>query len=273
MNKNPLVSVLMPAYNAEKYIGEAIESILNQTFKDFEFIIVNDGSKDNTLKIIEKYKNRDSRIILINNSVNLKISKSLNTGINLSKGKYIARMDADDYSYPHRLERQFKFMENNPSIGVLGGAMEIINENGKSIGKRTYASKDKEIRRKMFRYSPFSHPLIMIRKSVLDLAGLYNSRYDSAEDYELYFRLGVYTKFANLSDVLLRYRERSKSITLGSTKKMELKTIKIRNENLKNKEYKVTTLDNVYNYLHLFSIYTLPSSLRIKIFNFIRNSK
>src|SRR3989344_5781814 len=128
MEKNHFckISVLMPAYNARKYIGEAIESILNQTFKDFEFIIINDCSTDKTKKIIEEYANKDARIKLINNATNLGLTKSLNIGLKEARGEYVARLDADDVALPERLEKQYEFMEKNKETTLVGAWAEII---------------------------------------------------------------------------------------------------------------------------------------------------
>lgn len=174
--KQPLVSVLMPAYNAEKYITEAIESILNQTYKNFEFIIIDDCSTDKTWKIIQKYQKKDQRIIIFRNKENLNLGKTLNLGINNAKGKYIARMDADDISLPYRLEMQVKFLEDNPRVGIVGSNLIIIDKNNYPIATRRYPLKDKDIRNKIFLYNPFAHPVIMYRKNVVQKAGLYHQK-------------------------------------------------------------------------------------------------
>lgn len=271
--KNPLVSVLMPAYNAEKYIGQAIESILAQTFIDFELVIIDDASTDSTWELIRKYQKLDKRIIALKNKENLKLSHTLNLGIEKSIGRYIARMDADDWSYPDRLEKQYKFLEKNKNVGILGGTMEIMKENGRYLGKRSYPKNDKSIRNNIFWFSPFSHPLIMIRRSVLEKIELYNPIFNPAEDYELYFRIGAISKFANLDDTLLKYRVIEKSMTTGSTKKMELQTIKIRNMYANTKGYNMSTLQKMYNSFHYLSLYIIPSKLKMYIFHTIRNTK
>src|SRR3990172_12530717 len=127
---NPVITVLMSAYNAEKYLREAIESILNQTFKDFEFIIINDCSTDKTKKIIEEYANKDARIKLINNATNLGLTKSLNIGLKEARGEYVARLDADDVALPERLEKQYEFMNKNRDITLTGAWAEKIYEEG-----------------------------------------------------------------------------------------------------------------------------------------------
>ena len=138
----------MPAYNAEKYIGEAIESILNQTFKDFEFIIIDDCSTDKTWEIIQEYAKKDSRIRAFHNEHNLYISKARNLSIELSQCDILAIMDADDNSMPNRLEKQYNLLLNNPDIAVVGAFMEIIDELGKSILIRKYLEKDEDLDRK-----------------------------------------------------------------------------------------------------------------------------
>jgi glycosyltransferase involved in cell wall biosynthesis len=132
MNKRsyPKVSVVMSVYNGEKYLCEAIDSILNQTFENFEFLIVNDGSTDRTLEILQSY--RDPRIKVINNERNIGLTASLNKGLKIAKGEYVARMDADDVSFPHRLEQQKAFLDRNPRVAMVGSWAEVIDESGKT---------------------------------------------------------------------------------------------------------------------------------------------
>jgi len=271
MLDDPKISVLMPAYNAEKYIGEAIESILNQTFKDFEFIIIDDCSTDKTWEIIQDYAKSNDRIKSYQNEVNLKLALTLNKGIDYCNSKYIARMDADDYSYPDRLGKQFNFMENNPEIGVSGGSMNVCDQFLNVKSSREYNLTDPEIRKNIFRYSPFSHPLVIIRKEAFEELGKYDANFNPAEDYELWFRIGESYKLGNLKDCLLKYRVVEKSMTTGSTKRMELKTIGIRNKY--SKIYNMSFLDNCYNIAHYLSIYFIPPKFKIYLFNFLRNTK
>jgi len=270
--QKPLVSVLMPAYNAEKYIGEAIESILNQTFKDFEFIIVDDASTDKTWEIIQEYAKKDKRILALKNNNNIKSCLTLIKAFKLAKGKYISVADNDDISYANRLKKQFDFMEEHQEVGIAGGVIQIIDQNKKPIAKRKYDITDCEIRKSIFRHSPFAHPLIMIRKTVLNKIGYYNPKYAPADDYDLYFRIGEISKFANLSEVLLQYRVVSNSITNKSTTKMELNTISIRNIYGNTKHYQMTFVDRIYTLMHYLIIFLLPSKIRLWLFNFIRNS-
>lgn len=203
MEKGPKISVLMSVYNGEKYLCEAIESILNQTFKDFEFLIINDGSTDKTGKILESYE--DSRIRIINNKENIGLTKSLNKGLKLAKGKYIARMDADDISLPKRFEKQVKFMDKNSEIAVCGTWLKLIGNNIGDIWK--VPSDSETLRSLMLFYPALYHPTTFIRKALLEK---YNLRYDESficsQDYDLWARMAEKLKISNLKEVLLFHR-------------------------------------------------------------------
>lgn len=227
MNNQPLISVVMSVYNSEEYIDESIMSILSQTFKDFEFIIINDGSTDGSLNIIKEYVNKDNRIVLISRE-NKGLPYSLNEGISKARGKYIARMDSDDISLPNRFEEQFYFMERNLDIGVCGTA---------TIGFTSYRDNilhilpknDELIKTELLFSTPFSHPTVMIRKSLIFKYNLcYNEKYLQSQDYELWTRMAEYTDMANLPTPLLRYRILEDSITRIADENLDqrLKVIK-----------------------------------------------
>lgn len=212
MNVNPMISVVMSVYNAEKYLDEAIQSILNQTYKDFEFIIINDGSTDKSLEIIEKYKAQDERIVLISRE-NRGLIASLNEGIEKARGKYIARMDADDISLPTRFEEQIRFMKENSSLGVCGSWIEVFGENKKPTIWRM-PTNDDELKVRLLFSVTFAHPSVMIRKELIDKYHLkYNKNYLHAEDYKFWVDFSKYTKFANIPKVLLKYRYLDTSVS------------------------------------------------------------
>lgn len=202
--KKPLVSVIMPIYNSEGFLDEAILSILNQTFTDFELIAIDDSSTDSSLSIIKKYMENDSRINLIENNINIGFVKNLNRAINIAKGKYIARMDSDDISDPTRFIKQVEFLNSHPSIGIVGS---WVNELGtKKVFK--YPLAHNELYKYLIYGSPFGHPAVMIRRSVLtDNNIFYNENYKVAQDYELWSRLLNVTKGANIPEVLLLWRK------------------------------------------------------------------
>jgi len=268
--KAPRVSVIMPVYNADFFLGQAIESILGQTFTDFEFVIVDDGSRDRSWEIIEAYARADARIRAFRNAENFKLSKTLNRAIEASRGEYLVRMDSDDVSMPERLAIQVAFMDANPEVGVSGGTMQIINEQDKRIGVRRYYATDAEIRAHLFRFSPFSHPTIILRHAVLDKAGGYEHCFNPAEDYELYFRLGRISKFGNVPQTLLRYRVVPKSMTTGSTRAMESKTLEIRRKAVREYGYTMTLVDRIYGFVQWSTMFLVPVWGRVWLFNTLR---
>lgn len=266
-----LVSVLMPAYNAEMYIGEAIQSILNQTFTDFELIISDDASIDKTWEVIQDYAKKDKRISAYKNKKNLYIAENRNVLVRKANGKYIAWQDADDVSMSNRLKKQYELMEKDPSLGIVGGYLQFFDASGlKSI--RRYATDDVSLRKSVFKYSPVAQPTAMIRRECFDRVGLYNPEYPPAEDIDMSFRIGTLYKFANLPEVTLNYREHDSSATFKKLKKIELSTLKVRWQNNNTGKYKMSFIDKIYNVLEYVSIFLIPPKLKIALFNLLRNT-
>lgn len=204
----PRVSVIMPAYNVEKYIKEAIDSVLAQTYVNFEFIIINDGSTDNTAEIIQSYQ--DDRIVFINKKTNGGLVSCLNYGLDIARGAYIARMDADDISLPERLSLQVQFMDRHSRVGVLGSWFFIFGDICPRVERKPKYPGLKD----MLKCSPVGHPTAMFRKSVFDKYNLrYNPDYKHAEDYELWVRACRVTKIANIQQVLLKYRWHGENVS------------------------------------------------------------
>lgn len=201
MNK-PLVTVLMPVYNGEKYVREAIDSMLNQTFGDFEFLIINDGSTDSTEEIILSYA--DARIHYVKNDRNSGLVYTLNRGLDMVQTPYVARMDADDISVPERLEQQILCMEQHPEVGVLGSWVETI---GLAKNREIQYKDDPDhIRFKLLFNSCVIHPTVVMRMSVLNENHLRYPAMEHVEDFALWVLLSRYTKFKILPKVLLQYR-------------------------------------------------------------------
>jgi glycosyltransferase involved in cell wall biosynthesis len=199
---NPLISVVMPVYNGAKHLVDSIESILNQTYENFELIIVNDGSIDESLQIIERYKNQDGRIVLISRE-NRGLVFSLNEAIRRSQGKYVARMDADDISLPSRLEEQLKFISEK-NVDICGTSVQLF-DNGKNFGVWRYPEGDCDIKFTLMFSSSFAHPSVMIKREVFDKVEY--SNYKHAEDYKLWVDMALLEcKMSNLNKVLLKYR-------------------------------------------------------------------
>jgi glycosyltransferase involved in cell wall biosynthesis len=223
---SPKVTVLMSVYNGEKYLQEAVESILKQTFRDFEFIIINDGSTDNSSAILTHYEQIDGRIRVCNQE-NRGLIASLNRGCQLAKGKYIARMDADDLSLPERLARQVDYLETHPDVGVLGTWVEWIDENGISISKVREPTMPNTISWTLPTRNCLSHASVTMRRDVIEQVGFYNPEALHAEDYDLWTRASSITKLANIPEILLRHRIWEGAISSRQLQAQEQTIVKI----------------------------------------------
>lgn len=201
----PLVSVIMSVHNGERHVGEAIQSILCQSFLNYECIIIDDASTDATPDILLQFK--DPRLSVIRNSRNLGLTASLNVGIQASRGKYIARMDADDLSVPHRFARQVEYLENNPEIAVVGSSYYTMDELGVVTGITDVLDRPELIQRELLRQNWFGHGSVMMRKSCLEEIGGYDERFIYAQDYDLFLRLSERYKLANVTEPLYCWRE------------------------------------------------------------------
>ena len=201
----------MPVYNAEEYIAQAIESILTQVFSDFEFIMINDGSTDHSVEIIKTFK--DPRIILVENDKNEGIVYSLNKGLDRARGKYIARMDADDISLPHRLQRQVNFLQVHPEISVVGTGYLPIDECRNPTKPPIYRPEYPAVAKWFLLIgSPLAHPSVMYRKEIIQKIGGYSKDFPHAEDYELWTRLCQVSKICSIETLAVNASQRSISI-------------------------------------------------------------
>lgn len=198
-----VVSIVIPVHNGEKYIKESIDSCLAQTYSNIEILVVDDKSTDSTLEILKGY---GEKITVLPVEKQNGLGNVINIGIRASKGKYIARMDADDIMYPDRIEKQVEYLENNPSCVAVGGQIDIINENSDITGHREYALDDKDLKKNRFLFQPFAHPAVTLRKSTLEEIGLYPEDMWKVEDVKLFLILSTKGEFANLPDTVLKYR-------------------------------------------------------------------
>lgn len=272
-NKNkPLISVIMPAHNAQKYISGAIESVLNQTFKNFELIIIDDFSTDKTLDIIKAFSKKDHRIKIVNNDKRLNIAASLNKGISKAQSNIIARMDTDDIAFSNRLELQYKLVESSKNIAAVGANIMLIDSEGKEIGARRYPHLSKDLKSCLFRYSPFAHPVVVFRKNMFEEVGKYNPKYSPTEDLDLWFRLGRKYEFESIPQTLLKYRLDEKSSSHKYLKDVEILVFKIRFKAITKYGYKPSLYDIIYNLIQFITLWATPSQYRIKIYNFLRNN-
>lgn len=204
---SPAITVLMPVFNARDYLAESLESVLGQSFGDFELLVIDDGSADGTGDYFAALA--DPRVRVLRNDRNLGLTRSLNRGLDAATGRYIARMDADDIAEPRRLERQVELLSAHSSVGIVGSGRRLIDEGGRSVAEARAVPDDLGIRWKCLLGNPFAHPTVMLRREVLDRHHLrYDPAFRTAQDYELWTRLLCHTRAANLERPLLRYRLR-----------------------------------------------------------------
>ncbi len=252
-----LVSVVLPVFNGDKYLSEAIESILNQTYINFEFIIINDGSTDSSLTIIENYRVKDNRIVVISQE-NKGLIASLNEGIRIANGSYIARMDQDDISLPTRLEEQVKFMDSN-QLDICGTYVQLFNKS-KDLKVWEYPQIDNDIKFTLMSFSTFAHPSVVIRKEVFK--SLKYEDYNYGEDYKLWTDIAKSDfKMGNLCRVLLRYRWHDEQMSKEYSSEQEnltkliskeyVDSVNIANEGNLNK---MTCTIDIIKYLKLISL-------------------
>lgn len=212
----PKVTVLMSVYNGEKYLHEAINSILNQTFKDFKFLIINDGSTDSSKNIILSCN--DPRIRLLDNEKNMGLTRSLNKGLKVAKGEYIARMDADDISTPDRLEKQVTYMDTHREKALLGGGTMVINSEGNTITCWHYPTEPGLLRWSLLFGNQFIHSTVMLRSTLLRAHKLtYDCTLVYAQDYDLWQKISQFSSVVNLADVVIHRRKHQENISARNT--------------------------------------------------------
>lgn len=239
MNKD-LISVVMPVYNAERFLSQAIKSVLSQTYKNFEYIIVDDCSTDNSYQICLKFKKKDSRIKLFKNVKNMGVGFTLNQAISKSKGQYLARMDADDMMAPKRLTKQLSFLGVNTKVVCLGSWMKEIDEDNNIIGKRITPLLSEQIYETMFFAMGIQNPTLMINRKLVPKKFSWCKIDGILDDLDLLFRLLNYGKFANLNDYLMLYRIHNNNLSLSNIKKTFREAQIIRRKAVTQYEYKPT---------------------------------
>lgn len=221
------ISICMITYNRGKYLKEAIDSILTQSFLDWELIIVDNGSTDNSIDLINSYINKDSRIKLFINPIN-KISYSRNLALSKCSSKYVAVLDSDDvWLGKDKLLDQYNFLEKNPEYVLVGGGGITIDENSKEIGKITHYLTDLEIRNKMLFYNNFIHSSVLYVKEKAESCGFYDESINMGEDYDLWLKLGSLGKISNSNLFLVKYRVHSGNVCSGDLLRVKRDTIKI----------------------------------------------
>jgi glycosyltransferase involved in cell wall biosynthesis len=245
----------MPVYNGERFIKAAIESILNQSFTDFELVIVNDGSTDNTVAIVESFS--DSRIKLLHNEMKTGLAHVRNRAIAASKGKYIALLDSDDIAYPGRFQKQVDFLEANLNYCLVAGGVDLINAEGQITGRQVFNYADKEIRVRLFFHNCISQSSVMLRKCMLPCDEPYDPDYPPAEDYHLWVRMAANHPIHLMKHVLIQYRAHDNNTSVlqreitdravSNVLKYQLIQIGINNPNNEDINIQLSLVYNVYS--------------------------
>lgn len=211
----PRVSVLMAVHNGWPYLGHAVQGMLDQTFRDFEFVIVDDGSTDETASFIGSINDQRVRVI---RTERMGLTRALNVGLAACQGEFVARQDADDVSLPERLERQVRYLEHHADVGLVGTGVDLIDEAGHPMWKRLFPASDDELRERLYAFdNPFCHTTIVVRRKSLESVGRYREWFRRSQDYDLYLRLIEEYRIATIPEVLclLRYRLSSASLEDG----------------------------------------------------------
>ncbi len=261
MRDKPLVSVVIPLYNAEEYIEEALQSILNQTYENLEIIVSNDGSTDNSVQLVRRYS--DNRIKIVGGERNEGISAALNKGVLAAEGKYVAIMDADDWSYPDRIEKQVKLMEGNPEIILCSGDMDMCDGALKYKRTRKYPETDEEIRRVLLKYDPIVHAASMWRREAMLKTSLYPLYVrNTCHDYSLIFEIAKYGKFQNIPSSLIKVRIRDNSITGRKTRQTQLFSTYFQIKAIVEHGFEPSLSDKLFIFARTMSAFLLPSKLQ-----------
>ena len=224
MFSQPSISVVMSVYNGAEFLSEAIESVLGQTFADFEFIIIDDGSTDGTSDILDRYASADARMRIYRQNRS-GVAVALNRGLTLARGRYIARMDADDIACPDRFERQVQLLDQTQNLAVVGGAFELVGSNGQRGAIIKLPEDDTAIKAKLATVNCLAHPTIMGRKDVLIESGGYRAQFVHAEDYDLWLRIAERHALANVAEPILRYRFHRNQVSLRNSRQQALSAL------------------------------------------------
>jgi len=227
INNKPIVSVIMPVLNARKYLVKSVNSILNQTEDNFEFLIIDDGSVDGSWEILRKFAKKDRRIKLFRNITNKGLVRSLNTLIPKTKGVFVARMDADDISVPNRLSKQIKFLNANPEIVACGGQEEIIDTRGRTIAEKYFPIESQTCRNMIMNVMVIQPPLLMARGNVMRKLR-YDNHIFKNDDISIHFKLLQYGEFGNVDEVIFKYRRVPESLTHKHPKKVYFLALAVR---------------------------------------------
>lgn len=259
----------MPVFNADKYLKDAIDSILNQTYSNFEFIIIDDSSTDNSWSIIKNYQKIDKRIVARKNRKNSGVATTLNKALKLCHGEYVARMDADDISLPKRFQIQLHYLKKHPEIVGVGTQVNIINNSNKITGKRYFPTTTKDCYQFLMITSPIQHPTLMVRTQTIKKYQ-YSANYKTAEDWDLYFKLVQNNQLNNINKTLYNYRQNFGSNGYKNIKKAFILIFKIRLNAILKLNYHPSIKGLIITFLQAILVFSLPEKLVFNLFTLWR---
>lgn len=261
----PLVSVIVPVKNAGKFAGDAIQSILDQTYKNWEMIVVDDGSSDETGKILKRFARKDPRITVITHKESKGIGASLNLSLTKIKGKFIARMDGDDVSLPNRLDVQVAFLQNNPRIVAVGGQAEMIDGEGEIFAYKHFPTDPQKLREMIMWMVPIQHPIMMTRASAYKKCR-YDESYQTAEDVELFMQLLQYGEFGNVPEVVYQYRKADTSNGYHNLKQTFYLTLLGRWQGITKHGYRPSITGVILTLIQLLIVSVLPAKVIVRLY-------
>ncbi len=272
--KIPLISIVMPVRNAGSFLIEAVESIRNQTYKNWELITVDDCSSDNSYEILKDFSKKDRRIKLFRNKKCLGVSGTANLALKKAKGDFIARMDADDISFPSRLEKQLIYLQKNKNVVAIGGQCNLINERGEKMGEKVFPTKTKDIKKMIFSNIPLQQPTLMVNCYLLpsDFCW-YDEKQKTAEEVDLLFRLFQCGQVRNLKEKVLFYRIHGENTSLKDPKKTFFLTLKTRIKAIFKYGYRPTLQGIFITFIETIIVSMLPERLIYPLYIFLKGRK
>ncbi len=271
-SKKPILSVVMPVYNAGDYLEDAIESILAQTFTDFEFIVVDDASTDNSYKILTDYQKKDKRIKILSNEKNLKQGATVTRALQEAKGDFIARMDADDISDKYRFQKQINYLLTHRKVVAVGTQCRLINSKGKVIGEKTFPTDFEHIYKYIFEFCPVQQPTMMfaVKRLPQDFK-FYDHGMSPVEDVELLLKLFKYGKVENINEYLLKYRIHSENSSLKNLRKSFILTFISRMRGIIYHGYVPTFKGLAVTIAQLVVVMVLPQGASLSLYHTVKD--
>lgn len=255
----PLVSIIMPVYNNADYLVDALNSIISQTYKNWELIVVDDASTDASYGLIKNFSDYSSRIRVVRNKKNVGVGKSLDKGISIAKGDFIARMDADDISFSKRLEWQVEYLLNNLDVVAVGGQVKLMDSKGRLFGKKNFPLSHNELYEMLYYAVPIQHPSLVVNRKLLPKDFSWYDGIRKSQDLHLFFKLTNYGKLGNIEQYVLKYRYYSGGNSLVNPKDTFKYVRRIRKEAIKSFNYRLSFKARIIGLIQNITVFFLPN--------------